>query len=217
MYYGYWHLVFLRVVFYPSHKRICGKNTKILDQLTEYLYNFALNLLTKRMIYKIRLTLDVEEDVVRDIAIAGNATLEDLHNVITNAFGFSGTEMASFYLTNEDWEQGEEIPLFDMSDAGDATSMEKFLLDDVFGEDNDKLLYVYDFFSMWAFSVEVTDLIEDNDLIELPSLLFSTGIVPDKAPDKEFIAEDIDDEIEDYDNLENFDDFDFDNFDDVMN
>ncbi|MCB0458890.1 MAG: hypothetical protein KDC74_02590 [Flavobacteriaceae bacterium] len=169
------------------------------------------------MIYKIRLTLDVEEDVVRDIAIAGNATLEDLHNVITNAFGFSGTEMASFYLTNEDWEQGEEIPLFDMSDVGDATSMEKFLLDDVFGEDNDKLLYVYDFFSMWAFSVEVTDLIEDNDLIELPSLLFSTGIVPDKAPDKEFIAEDIDDEIEDYDNLENFDDFDFDNFDDVMN
>ena len=169
------------------------------------------------MIYKIRLTLDVEEDVVRDIAIAGNATLEDLHNVITNAFGFSGTEMASFYLTNEDWEQGEEIPLFDMSDVGDATSMEKFLLDDVFGEDNDKLLYVYDFFSMWAFSVEVTDLIEDNDLIELPSLLFSTGIVPDKAPEKEFIAEDIDDEIEDYDNLENFDDFDFDNFDDVMN
>lgn len=169
------------------------------------------------MIYKIRLTLDVEEDVIRDIAIAGNATLEDLHNVITNAFGFNGTEMASFYLTNEDWEQGEEIPLFDMSDAGDATSMEKFLLDDVFGEDNDKLLYVYDFFSMWAFSVEVTDFIEDNDLIELPSLLFSTGIVPDKAPEKEFIAEDIDDEIEDYDNLENFDDFDFNNFDDIMN
>jgi hypothetical protein len=60
-------------------------------------------------------------------------------------------------------------------------------------------------------------LIEDNDLIELPSLLFSTGTVPDKAPEKEFIAEDIDDEIEDYDNLENFDDFDFDNFDDIMN
>ena len=65
------------------------------------------------MVYKIRLILDTEENVLRDIVIGYNDTLEDLHNAITNAFGFYGTEMASFYLTDDKWNQGDEIPLFD--------------------------------------------------------------------------------------------------------
>lgn len=169
------------------------------------------------MVYKIRLTLDVEEDVIRDIAIKDDATLEDLHNVITNAFGFDGNEMASFYLTDEKWNQGEEIPLFDMSELGNAASMNSFALKDVLGDDTDKLIYVYDFFSMWSFFVELIDIVEDNNLLELPTLLFSMGLVPAEAPEKEFIAEDMDNDVENYDNLENFDDFDFDNFDELMN
>ena len=49
------------------------------------------------MIYRIRIILDVEEDVLRDIEIEATATLEDLHHAITQAFGFLGNEMASFY------------------------------------------------------------------------------------------------------------------------
>ena len=60
------------------------------------------------MIYKIRLILDTEENVLRDIVISYNDTLEDLHNAITNAFGFYGTEMASFYRTDDNWNQGDE-------------------------------------------------------------------------------------------------------------
>ena len=44
--------------------------------------------------------------------IQGETTLEDFHNVINQSFGFAGDEMASFYLTDEDWNQGEEITLF---------------------------------------------------------------------------------------------------------
>ena len=43
-------------------------------------------------------------------------TLEDLHNIITQSFGFEGTEMASFYLSDNQWNQGEEISLFDLSE-----------------------------------------------------------------------------------------------------
>ena len=52
------------------------------------------------MVYKFRVILDVKEDVFRDIIIQGEATLEDLHNVINQSFGFAGDEMASFYLTD---------------------------------------------------------------------------------------------------------------------
>ena len=61
------------------------------------------------MIYKFRVILDAKEDIFRDIAIEKEATLEDLHNTIVNAFGFDGSEMASFYTCDDEWNQGEEI------------------------------------------------------------------------------------------------------------
>lgn len=54
------------------------------------------------MIYRFRVILDndTDEDVFRDLEIRETDTLEDLHNVITQSFGFDGTEMASFYISN---------------------------------------------------------------------------------------------------------------------
>jgi len=169
------------------------------------------------MIYKIRLILDTEEDVIRDIAVSNETTLEDLHNAVTNAFGFDGNEMASFYLTDDNWNQGEEIPLFNMDEANDAIAMQNFFIKDVLSEDKNKLIYVYDFFSMWTFFLELITVAEDINQFDLPSLLLSVGNVPSEAPIKEFKSESTDEDSENYDNLENFDDFDFDNFDGLTN
>jgi len=170
------------------------------------------------MIYKIRLILDTEEDVIRDIAVNSEDTLEDLHNAITNAFGFDGTEMAAFYLTDDNWSQGDEIPLFNMSDTGDSISMQNFYIKDVLSKDKNKLIYVYDFFSMWSFFIELITVAENTNQFDLPSLLLSVGLVPDEAPEKQFTSETVDGDVaEEYNNLENFDDFDFDNFDEMIN
>ncbi|HHC81130.1 MAG TPA: hypothetical protein ENK46_14715 [Flavobacteriia bacterium] len=169
------------------------------------------------MIYKIRLILDTEQDVIRDIAISDEATLEDLHTVITNAFGFDGTEMASFYLSDNQWNQGEEIPLFNMSESNDAVCMQNFYIKDVLSKDKNKLIYVYDFFSMWTFFVELITVAEDTGQFDLPSLLVSVGTMPSEAPQKQFISDTENDDAENYNTLENFDDFDFDNFDEFMN
>jgi hypothetical protein len=169
------------------------------------------------MIYKIRLILDTEVDVIRDIVISDTDTLEDLHNAITNAFGFYGTEMAAFYLTDDNWIQGEEIPLFDMSETNDSISMQKFTIKDVLNEENDKLIYVYDFFSLWSFFVELLSIETDDNLIELPSLIFSVGLVPSEAPEKQFVSEEVPEDIEEFESLENFEDLHFDNFDELMN
>jgi len=165
------------------------------------------------MIYKIRLILDTKEDVFRDIVISYNDNLEDLHNTIANAFGFEGNEMAAFYLTDNEWNQGEEIPLFDMEDTGGAMSMQNFTIKDVLPDVENKLIYVYDFFSMWTFYVELMAIEENTGQFELPSLLFSVGTVPDKAPEKEFKIERLDDG-DSYDSFDNYDDF---NFDDMIN
>lgn len=48
------------------------------------------------MIYRMRAILDAESDVIRDFEIEASASLEELHDAISQSFGFAGNEMASF-------------------------------------------------------------------------------------------------------------------------
>ena len=99
------------------------------------------------MIYRFRIILDndTDEDIFRDLEIRETDTLEDLHNIITQSFGFDGTEMASFYISNDTWDQGEEISLFDLSEDASARLMNETRLDSVVHEVQTKLIYIYDY------------------------------------------------------------------------
>lgn len=168
------------------------------------------------MIYKFRIILDAEEDVFRDIEIESTDTLEDLHNATVQAFGFDGTEMASFYTSDDEWNQGEEIVQFDMSEGTEEVRiMGETVIEDLLDEDNRNLIYVYDYFNMWTFFVELAALDEKEGGEIYPNLLFAYGQLPDSPPSKQFEAEkieDIDDEGLDLDD-EDFDIDDYDNFD----
>lgn len=163
--------------------------------------------------YKIRVILDTKEDVIRTILVKDSCNLEDLHFIIAKSFGFEGQEMASFYRTDDEWNEGEEIPLFNMAEAGEDLSMQKCILNETLPLENDKLIYVYDFLKMWTFYVDVVEItseIEDD----LPKTILSVGELPEKAPEKEFIAEKLESDFEDEldDDFDPFDDFDFDEY-----
>ena len=166
------------------------------------------------MIYRFRVILDndTDEDVFRDLEIREDDTLEDLHNIITQSFGFDGSEMASFYRSDDPWNQGEEISLFDLSDDGSARLMNETAINDVTFEMQTKLIYVYDFLSMWTFYVELAEIVEEAEGSDYPNLMFVQGQVPDDAPDKVFKAENDDDfnEFDDELDLDDYEDLDFD-------
>ncbi len=167
------------------------------------------------MVYKIRVISNVEENVIRDIAIDKTDCLEDLHNAIANTFGYDGGEMASFYMSDEEWNQGEEFPLFDMSETpGEKTQMREIKISDVLTRENDKLIYVYDFFNMWMFYVELKETNNEEPHQYLPYLIFSLGNIPNNAPEVNFETEDL--SFDSFDEEEK-DEFDFDNFDELMN
>ena len=156
------------------------------------------------MAYKIRAILNVEEDVIRDIAILKTESLEDLHNALANAFGFEGNEMAAFYESNNDWMQGEEFPLFDMGDNSDPkTKMGEIILEDILAVENSKLIYVYDFFNMWTFYIELINSDLEINNYTVPGLLFTLGSLPKNAPNVNFeienLSEDLDEDDEDED------------------
>lgn len=163
------------------------------------------------MVYKFRVILDVKEDVFRDIVIQEDTTLEDLHNAINQSFGFTGEEMASFYLTDDDWNQGEEITLFDLSESGETRLMEEVTIDSVVSEEEPKLLYVYDFMAMWTFFVNLVAIDEEEAGVSYPSVLLAHGAIPADVPEKSFVADDFnefDDEFNDFD----LDEEDYENF-----
>lgn len=166
------------------------------------------------MVYKFRVILDAEEDIFRDIAIEDTDTLEDLHNAIVNGFGFDGMEAASFYTSDEDWSQGDEIPLFDTGDVpGEQRTMAEFTLSETLDRENNKIIYVYDFLNMWTFFVELAAIVEPESGVAYPELLFAHGEMPATAPDHAFGADGSDDDLygefdDDYDeeDLDMFDD-----------
>tara|TARA_R110002050_G_scaffold300018_1_gene467388 strand:- start:83858 stop:84373 length:516 start_codon:yes stop_codon:yes gene_type:complete len=171
------------------------------------------------MIYRFRVILDndTEDDIFRDLEIRESDTLEDLHNIITQSFGFDGTEMASFYISDDQWNQGEEISLFDLSEDASARLMNETSLDSVVFEMQPKLIYVYDFLSLWTFYVELAEIVEENTGIDYPNLMFVQGQVPDTAPNKTFEAEDEHDEFDEFEDGIDVDDYDNLDFDENWN
>lgn len=167
------------------------------------------------MVYKFRIILDAEEDIFRDIAILEDDTLEDLHNAIVNAFDFDGLELASFYTCDEQWNQDEEISLFDTGDiAGEQRIMSDYPLSEILDKENTKIIYVYDFLNMWTFIIELAAIEEVEAGMIYPNTLFSHGIMPLDAPDKDFsdsAAPDFDYDDDEYGD-DDFDSLDDENF-----
>ncbi len=153
------------------------------------------------MVYKFRVILDAEEDVIRDIAILQNDTLEDLHNAIVNAYGFDGLEVGSFYTCDATWNQEDEIPMFDAGDVpGENKIMSDYQLVDILDTENTKIIYVYDFINMWTFLVELAAVEEAVEVgMIYPNLLFSHGEMPAEAMEKHFQA--------DFEEEENYNEF----------
>jgi len=165
--------------------------------------------------YKIRVILDTKEDIIRTILVDDYLNLETLHFTIAKAFDFGGSEMASFYRTDDEWNEGEEIPLFNMSEAGDGIFMKNCFIRNTIPTSGDKLIYVYDFLKMWTFYVETIN-VSTAAQEDLPKTILAVGKIPKEAPEKEFIAEKINnafnDEYDDEfkDEFESLDDIDFD-------
>ncbi len=131
--------------------------------------------------YTFRVVVDTEEDIFRDIEIATNASFEVLHQTIVKAFDFKGDQMTSFYMSDENWEKGEEIALMDM---GFGRSMADTQLETMVADDHQKILYVYDFLKMWIFYVELIKVNEEPSTKELPAILMKIGDSPNED-DKE--------------------------------
>ena len=128
------------------------------------------------MVYKFVVLSDEDESFVREFEFLDSHTLLDFHNILQEELEFDKSQMASFYMTTDNWEKEEEFTLFDMG-AGSST-METAMLEDIIFKKNQKLLYIFDFFNERGLFVEYTGEENEIDGREYPSCTNSKGIPP---------------------------------------
>jgi hypothetical protein len=128
------------------------------------------------MVYKFVVLSDEDESFIREFEFLDSNTLLDFHNLIQDELEFDKSQMASFFMTTDNWEKEEEFTLFDMG-AGSST-MDTALLEDVIFRKNQKLLYVFDFFNERSLFLEYTGEAKEIDGREYPSCTNSKGVSP---------------------------------------
>lgn len=139
------------------------------------------------MIYKVRVILDThnsKDQIFRDIEIKDKQTLWNLHLGIKSAFSLQGDELSSFYYADEDWSEGQAIPLEDMSDDGDGEIMADVYLNEAFPQVGSKMHFKYGLLDLWEFFCELLEITEDKPAVNYPITIFRFGNVPMKAPTK---------------------------------
>ncbi len=134
---------------------------------------------------KFRVLLDSQDktEIFRDILIADSDNLESFYRAIVDAYQFSHEQMASFYVSNNQWDKGHEIALFDMSfgdddqtipDVMSTTTVEEFI-----EVKDQKFILVHDFMRMWIFLIELIGYEEATP--ERPRVTLSVGNAPAEA------------------------------------
>lgn len=112
------------------------------------------------MILLFRIISDENPDFFRDLVADSSDTFLDFHQALQKDLGYDPSQLASFFLTNQKWEKEQEITLIDMMQEPGASSliMDQVTLGEPLGELNQRMLYVFDFFSDRALFIELIEM-----------------------------------------------------------
>jgi len=162
------------------------------------------------MIFKFRLLSSEKDDFVRDFDVNSGQTFYDLHIAIQKNCGYDPSQIASFFLCNDDWEKETEITVFELAEEpGRATlAMDNTILSDFITGLKQRLIYVFDVFNERAFFIEVVGIRDDDSTRSYPRCTLSEGSPPvqilleepipeqeiDEKSEEEYLDEDDDEE-----------------------
>lgn len=132
------------------------------------------------MIFLFRIISDEDPDFYRDLVAEGSDTFLDFHNTLQKDLEYDPTQLASFFITNKQWEKEHEITLIDMMQEPGVTSytMEQVTLEEHIRELNQRMIYVFDFFSDRAFFIELIEMSDEVSPRETPFIGHRQGDPP---------------------------------------
>ena len=125
---------------------------------------------------------DENQDFLRDVITSGTDTFLDFHQCIQENLNYDPSQLASFFITNENWEKQKEITLIDMMEdtAFDTETMDRAVIGETVSEVNDRMIYVFDFFSERAFFIELIEKSDQKTGKKTPFVAHAQGQAPEQ-------------------------------------
>ena len=132
------------------------------------------------MILLFRIISDEDPDFYRDLVAEGTDTFLDFHNTLQKDLEYDPSQLASFFITNKQWEKEHEITLIDMMQEPGVNSytMEQVTLEEHIRELNQRMIYLFDFFSDRAFFIELIEMADEVSPRETPFIGSRQGEPP---------------------------------------
>ena len=153
-------------------------------------------------ILKFRVYFEEDESIYRDIVIRHTQTFQDLHDAILKSYEFDNKHKATFFRSNDHWQQGREISLekYDKQYKAPPLIMNETTIGSEIRDPNQKFIYLYDFNKNWSFLVELINVSkEENPKISYPSMVRTEGIGPSQYGTKGLLGSKFVDIEEKYD------------------
>jgi hypothetical protein len=139
------------------------------------------------MLFKLDIKSDQAEKFVLHIDADASNTFYQLHEAIQEACDYDPSQLATFFLADEEWDKGIEIKMFGTKTVHSGSSEELLMknarLGDVLKEVEDKLIYVFDIYNLKSLYIELNEIGMEKT-INAPVIILKKGIAPAQILDK---------------------------------
>lgn len=132
-------------------------------------------------IYTFKVTF--EKNIWRKVILSSQHTMEDLHDIILEAYDFDNDHLYSFFMDGEKWSMD---CISSPDDDSEGPKADKVQVGDLGFITGQRFLYLYDYGDEWQFLIEVEDIKETNPESFQPYLKESKG----EGPEQYFFDED---------------------------
>jgi hypothetical protein len=127
------------------------------------------------------LKVSLAGNLYRTIKIGGNATFDDLHDVIQDAFDFGNDHLYAFFMDGKRWSRKGEV--YWSPDADGDIFTDEVAIGSAGLVEGKKFLYLFDFGDSWEFSINVVSIKPDEDEPDIPKIIESVGENPSQYGD----------------------------------
>ncbi|MCX6237684.1 MAG: hypothetical protein NTY07_09035, partial [Bacteroidia bacterium] len=131
------------------------------------------------MVFKFKVISDKVENFALHIDADARNTFFELHEAIQDECKYDPSELATFFLADEEWDKGLEITMFKNKSQKQkaAPTMKKSTLGDYLKEEEDKLIYVFDVINQKALYIELNEIVMEKK-INTPVVTYNRGLAP---------------------------------------
>ena len=132
------------------------------------------------MLFRFTVKADNAEDFVLHVEADSKNTFTQLHEFLQKECGFGTSQFSAFYIADEEWDKGDEIKLFGITNNGTTTENrigKNSNLGEIIKSEEDRLLYIFDKYNERYLYLELYEIAEGNRSTS-PAILLHRGTAP---------------------------------------